>query len=125
MQHNPDFDGRREISFMLYQDLQLPHGFTLRAEVMHQSRNEGYDNIWAGYAKIRWDFREDSYLNYRFGIGDDEKRGAGERHIENVVTLGYSPIPNVRFRAEWAHNSFRARGVEDYHVWGVFAGIYF
>ena len=125
LQHNPDFDDRRELSFMLYGDFQLPYSLTLRGEFMHQSRNEGFSNVWAGYAKLRWDFREDSYINYRFGIGDDDKRGAGRRHIENVLTLGYSPIANVRFRAEWAHNSFRASGVEDYDVWGVFAGIIF
>ncbi len=125
LQHNPDQSDRRELSFMAYADLQLPCQLVFRSEFMHQSRDEGFSNVWAGYAKLRWDFREDAYLNYRFDIGDDDKLAAGNRRIQNVVTLGYSPIANVRFKAEWARNTFRKGVAEDYDFWGLFVGIFF
>lgn len=124
-QENPGQQGRRERTAVVYVDLQTPFDVTLRAEYLHQQRNQGFDEIDVVYAKARWDFHEQVYLNYRFGVGEDDKRGAGEDHTEHVLTLGYLPHRNVRIRAEWARNDFDAGEVEDFDIWGAYIGLIF
>ncbi len=124
-QKNPDQTGRTERSVVAYTDLRLPCDLTLRGEFLHQNRNHAFSDVSVGYAKLRWDFFERAYLNYRFGIGDDDKRGTGDTHVEHVATLGYSPHPNVRLRAEYARNEFDATGVEDFNVWAAYLGLIF
>jgi len=125
LQQNPSFGGRQERSLMVYTDLHPLEDLTLRGEVMAQQRSRGFPTRYVGYAKVRWDLFDGGYVNYRYGRGDDDKRGAGDRHTENVFTLGYSPIPNVRLKAEFALNDFAARSVEDFSQWSLYAGFFF
>ncbi|MCP5057760.1 MAG: hypothetical protein GY937_13705 [bacterium] len=124
-QKNPHFDDRQEQNFMFYADTEIGRGFTLRGELFHQDRSRGFESRTAGYAKLRWDFAERLYANLRLGIGDDDKRGDGDLHEEAVLTFGYSPIPNVRMKLEWAYNRFDASSVEDFHSWGLYTGLFF
>ncbi|MCP4039658.1 MAG: hypothetical protein GY733_22130 [bacterium] len=124
-QKNPRFDDRQEQSFMLYADVEISREFVLRGELFHQQRGGGYSSRTAGYAKLRWDFADRMYANLRVGLGDDDKRGNGDSHQETVLTLGYSPIPNVRMKLEWAYNRFDAPTAEDFHGWGFYTGFFF
>jgi len=128
-QRNGEENDRRENNVMLYGDVQLPFGFFARSEYLRQRRDdrtrpEQVRDIDVVYAKLRWDFRNDAYLNYRFEFGEDDRFGPTVDHTVHRVTLGYRPIPRIRLKAEWARHIYEGQ-VENYHFWGLSAGIFF
>jgi hypothetical protein len=129
-QENGDEDHRRETSTMLYGEARLPFHLFARAEYLRQRRDARtrtglLRDIDVVYAKLRWDFRDDAYLNYRFEFGEDDRYGITVDHTVHRVTLGVRPIPRIRLKAEWARHVYASPRIENYHFWGASAGIFF
>lgn len=130
VQENREEDDRSERNLMLYGQAQLPWGLTFRGEYLHQARDRHTrpsqsKNIQAAYVKLRWDFRSDSYLNYRYDFGDDDVTGSTVEARIHAVTLGYRPLPPVRIKLEWSSHRFRDDPREDFNFWGASIGYLF
>ncbi len=117
--------GRRETSFMAYGEAELPFNLLVRGEMMIQDRSEGDRTVDAWYGKVKWKFREDAYLNYRYGSGDDEKRADGGRQRVHTFTVGYWPLPEIRLKAEISLHDFKDPSLEDYTEWVAWLGCVF
>jgi hypothetical protein len=129
-QENGDEDDRRETSTMLYGEARLPFDLFARTEYLRQRRDARtrtgvLRDIDVVYAKLRWDFRDDAYLNYRFEFGEDDRYGSTVDHTVHRITLGVRPIPRIRLKAEWARHVYASPRIENYHFWGASAGIFF
>lgn len=128
-QRNEDEGNRREDNIDVYAEAELPFRLLARVEYVRQMRDETAPglvrNVDIVYAKLRWDLRSDTYLNYRFEFGEDDHFGFSADHRVHRVTLGYSPIPQIRLKTEYAHHAYASRLLEDYHYWGVSAGLFF
>ena len=118
---------RRETSSVLYAELTLPWHFLLRGEYVTQRRS-GHDGVpryrHAGYAKLRWEY-QDFYANYRLERADDEEFGRDAVHWVHRWTLGYSPRPRVRLRAEFAHHELQHGAAPDFDSWALWLGVFF
>lgn len=129
-QENGDEGDRRENSLMIYGEAQLPWRLFVRSEYARQ-RRDGHTraglvrDLDIVYAKVRWDLRSDTYLNYRFEFGEDDHFGFTTDHTVHRITLGHRPIPRIHLKAEWAKHVYASRRVENYHFWGVSAGLFF
>ncbi|RMG58335.1 MAG: hypothetical protein D6713_07970 [Deltaproteobacteria bacterium] len=117
--------GRNERSLMLYGEASLPWSFLVRAEALLQDRSRGDRSLDAWYGKVRWDFRDDAYVNVRYESGDDEKRAGGGRHRVTTLTLGYWVAPEVRLKGEVSFHDFKDPGKEDYSEWVAWLGVIF
>jgi hypothetical protein len=128
-QHNPSprlgTPGRREDSLMLYGEAELPYNILLRSEYFIQDRTKGDPDIDVIYAKIKWGFIDNWYVNYRWNQGDDDKNGNGREQTMNVFTLSYWPLPEVRIRSEFSIHDFKDPGKEDFNEWIAWIGYIF
>jgi hypothetical protein len=113
----------------VYAEAKLPMNLFLRVEYVRQMRDEAGPDLVRNpdfvYAKLRWDLTKQVYLNYRFEYGEDDRFGFSADHLVHRATLGYSPIPRIRLKAEYAHHDYASRLLEDFHFWGVSAGLFF
>lgn len=129
-QENGDEDDRRENALNVYGEAHLPFHLLVRSEYVRQQRDGSTRSVFVRnadmvYAKLRWDFRNDAYLNYRFDFGEDDRQGATNELTIHRVTLGYWPIARIRLKAEYARNIYHGGGIDDYDFWGVSAGLFF
>ena len=128
-QENGDEDDRRENNLMIYAETRLPFDLLLRSEYVRQHRNRtrpGYvHNADLFYAKLRWDFLERAYLNYRFEYGEDDRLGETVDHVAHRFTLGVQPIARIRLKAEYARHILEEGPLGDYDFWGISAGLFF
>jgi len=129
-QENGDENDRREYDLVVYGEIQLPFDLLFRSEYVRQQRDSSTRPVFVRnpdmvYAKLRWDFREDTYLNYRFEFGEDDELGATVEHVIHRVTLGYQPISRVRLKAEYARHLYDRGPLDDYDYWGLSAGVFF
>lgn len=129
-QENGEEGDRRENNLMVYGETQLPLHLFLRAEYVRQHRDSGTEpgfvrNADIVYTKLRWDFRHDAYLNYRFEFGEDGRLGVTTDHTVHRATLGFQPIPRIRLKAEYARHIFDGGPQGDFDFWGVSAGFFF
>lgn len=126
-QENGELDDRRENDLMLYGQLALPARLLFRSEYLHQWRahRPGYTrNADVVYAKLRWDFHERAYFNYRFQYGQDDKYGFTADHTAHTLTVGYRPVPRAIAKLETAFHDLD-KGVESYVSWGASLGLLF
>lgn len=129
-QRNDEESDRTERSAMLYGEAVLPFDLTFRSELLFQHREERPGSRWdediqVFYAKLRWDFRPDAYLNYRFTHGDDDEDGLTTRETIHTVTLGYRPRDDWRIKLEYSDHDFRGDTREDFAFWGFSVGVLF
>lgn len=129
-QKNGQEADRRENDLMVYGQVALPFHLVARAEYLFQHRDSSTRAVFVRdadfvYAKLRWDFRPDAYLNYRFEYGEDDRYGFTADHLVNRVTIGYRPVPRVVLKAEYARHELSGPFLGDYHFWGLSAGLLF
>jgi len=111
----------KENTRLFYMNLDLPCGFTVRGETLHQHRgSHAAVHVW--YAKVKWQFLENMYLNLRMNFGDDVRRGAGHKQTQWTATLAYWPLPHVRMKFEYVKHDFSARSIENYNQWQGWLG---
>lgn len=130
LQRRRDEGDRSERNLMLYARADLPGRLSLRGEYARQLRDRHTrptlsENINIAYAKLRWDFRRDAYLNYRYGFGDDDSTGTTLEEYIHTVTFGYRPLPALRIKLEWSAHRFRDPGRESFTYWGASVGYLF
>ncbi len=123
--------GRSELSSVVYGELGLPWRLTFRTEYVHQYREERplarYDrDLDVGYAKLRWDLRDDVYLNYRFSWGDDDDETGRTAEVRiHTLTLGFQPLPSLRVKLEVSDHDYRPSDRSDFRFWGISVGYLF
>ena len=116
-----------ELSGIAYGELLLPCNFLLRGEYLTQRRSGRVDAVGtrhAAYAKLRWSF-SNFYANYRIERADDEELGRNARQWVHRWTLGYSPTPRIRLRAEYARHEVSRSITPDFESWGLWLGVFF
>lgn len=129
-QESDERGDRRDGDLDVYGELSLPFHLLFRTEYVRQQRREDATSPYRRnpdlvYAKLRWDFLDDAYLNYRFEWGEDDEYGPRAEHTIHRVTLGWQPLGRLRLKAEYARNLLHDSATRDYDFWGVSAGIFF
>ncbi len=121
---------RSEGNMMLYGQVVPFQDWTLRGEYLRQKRDRNTvaalsRNINIAYVKLRWDFHERMFVNYRWNWGDDDSSGVSTDHHIHTLTWGVQPRPNVRIKIEFANHLYLKSGRRDFQSWGISAGFLF
>lgn len=129
-QKNADWDDRREKSTMVYGEFSFFENWLFRTEYFHQRRDHrrrtGFNReIDIVYAKLRWDFTEHLYANYRFTYGDDDGPGFTSKDTIHTTTFGIRPTSYLLVKCEYSAHDYRNSGLEDYNFWGLSVGYIF
>lgn len=117
----------RATSGVVYGEWALPANLLLRGEYVMQRHSGSFAAPryrHAGYAKVRWDVGN-AYLNYRMERADDEEFGPDAVQWVHRFTIGYSPTPRLRLRAEYAHHELRHSATSDFDSWALWLGVFF
>ncbi len=117
----------RETASMLYGELSLPAHLTLRGEYLlsRGARVAGADRRRSlFYAKLLW--RPGKWLfNYRFERAEDLELGPQAIHRVHRFTVGYTPFPRLRLRAEYARHLVQRSRIGDFHGVAFWLGVFF
>ena len=117
--------GNSQGSRIFYASWEAPHNLTFRGETFHQGQEDGGTTLSTYYGKVKWQFQDDKYLNYRYDFGDDVSAGGGDRHAMHTLTLGWWPTSHIRAKLEMATHKFDDKSLEDYTQWEAFIGYVF
>jgi len=127
-QQNAAFSRRREITSLIYGELDLPVvNVLLRGEWELQHRDEGYRNVRSWYLLGRYTVHglETVSVTYRLDMGDDERRNQGGMHTVHNVNLRWQPFTFLQLAAEVNLHDFRGSATEDYNAASLWVGVTF
>lgn len=105
---------RQQDSFLYYFNFELPWNLTLRSEGMLQHRDGPEDHVQTFYVKLKWQFHEKWYINYRYDTGDDTTLQYDGKHTINSITLAYFPTNKIRLKLEFADHRVDSEVSDDY-----------
>lgn len=112
-------------AYLVYSEISLfSRQLLWRSEYLFLDRGAESD-ISGYYSKLKWQPRQEIYLNYRFDFADDLIETTIVEHRVHTLTLGYRPLKHLRGRLEFAHHEQLDRGRESYREWSLWLGYMF